>query len=379
MRILHLSDLHIGKRLKEYSMLEDQKYILSQILEICDNEKIECVVIAGDVYDKTVPPAEAVMVFDNFIYSVTERKIPVVMISGNHDSAERIAFGGRIMSAGGVYISPVYSGKIEPVVLEDKYGEVNFYLLPFVRPTTVRQYHSDRRIESFTDAMEAVVDNIEIDSTKRNIMVTHQFVTGSQLSQSEEFFIGGTENIDGGIFEKFDYVALGHIHRPQFAGSKKIRYCGSQLKYHFDEVNQEKTYTIADIDEKGNVEITEIPVEPIRQVKAYKGSYEKLTDKSFYGNINTEDYIYITLTDEEDIPDGARKLKKIYPNLLQLFYDNSRTRTTTVIRSDVRNEKLPPTEIFSEFYESRRNHKMTDEQRKFIEQLIKSVWEEEIL
>lgn len=379
MRILHLSDLHIGKRLKEYSMLEDQKHILAQILEICGDEKIECVVIAGDVYDKTVPPAEAVQVFDDFIYSITEKKIPVVMISGNHDSAERIAFGGRIMSAGGVYISPVYSGKIKPVVLNDKYGEVNFYLLPFVRPANVRQYHSDRKIESFTDAMGAVIDNIEIDTTKRNIMVTHQFVTGSQLSQSEEFFIGGTENIDGGIFEKFDYVALGHIHRPQFAGSKKIRYCGSQLKYHFDEVNQEKTYTIADIDENGDVKIKEIPVEPLRQVKAYKGSYEKLTDKSFYSNINTEDYVYITLTDEEDIPDGARKLKKIYPNLLQLFYDNSRTRTTNVIHSDVRNEKLPPTEIFSEFYESRRSHKMTDEQRKFMEQLIKSVWEEEIL
>jgi exonuclease SbcD len=378
MRILHLSDLHIGKRLKEYSMLEDQKYILSQILEICDNEKIECVVIAGDVYDKTVPPAEAVLVFDNFIYSVTERKIPVVMISGNHDSAERIAFGGRIMSAGGVYISPVYSGKIEPVVLEDEYGEVNFYLLPFVRPTTVRQYHSDRKIESFTDAMEAVVDNIEIDSTKRNIMVTHQFVTGSQLSQSEEFFIGGTENIDGGIFEKFDYVALGHIHRPQFAGSKKIRYCGSQLKYHFDEVNQEKTYTIADIDEKGNVEITEIPVEPIRQVKAYKGSYEKLTDKSFYSNINTEDYIYITLTDEEDIPDAMNKLRVIYPNLMKLDYDNTRTRSVGHVEAETRIQTLSPLELFSQFYETQNGQPLSAEQEQIAQQLISQIWEENL-
>lgn len=379
MRIFHLSDLHIGKRLKEYSMLNEQKYILDEILEICVNEKIDCIVIAGDIYDKTIPPAEAVQVFDDFLYMLSKKKIPVLIISGNHDSPERISFGGRVMAAGGVHIAPVYNGTIEPVVLSDEYGDVNFYLLPFVKPANVRQIYPDKKIDSYTDAITAIIENIPIDTSKRNILVTHHFVTGSRLSNSEEFFIGGTENIDCGIFETFDYIALGHIHRPQYVGSEKIRYCGSQLKYHFDEVNQEKTYTIAELKCKGTLEITELPVHPNRQVISYKGTYEKLTDSSFYSNINTDNYIYITLTDEADIPDAARKLKKIYPNMLQLFYDNSRTRTTSVIRSDIRNEKLPPIDIFSEFYEYRCSHKMTAEQQEFMEDLIKTVWEEEIL
>ncbi|MBR5513475.1 MAG: exonuclease SbcCD subunit D [Ruminococcus sp.] len=379
MKIFHLSDLHIGKKLKEYSMLENQKYVLSQVYEICDGEEIDCVVIAGDIYDKTVPPAEAVQVFDDFLYKLTQKNIPVLIISGNHDSAERISFGGRVMSAGGVYIAPVYNGKIQLVILSDEHGEVNFYLLPFIKPSNVRGFYPDRKIESFTEALEAVIGDIEIDDAKRNILVTHQFVTGSQLSKSEEFFVGGTENVDCGILDTFDYVALGHIHRPQFVGSSKIRYCGSQLKYHIDEVNQEKSFTIADIDENGNVSIKEIPIKPLRDVKSYKGTYEQLTDKNFYSNINTEDYIYITLTDEADIPDGARKLKKVYPNLLQLFYDNSRTRKNNVILSDVRNEKMPPIDIFSEFFELKCNRKMTDEQKEFMDSLIKSVWEEEIL
>lgn len=379
MKIFHLSDLHIGKRLKEYSMLEDQKYILEDILSICDRDKIDCMVIAGDIYDKTVPPAEAVQIFDDFLYRVSMKKMPVLVISGNHDSPERISFGGRVMAAGGVYIAPVYNGRIEPVVLSDEFGEVNFYLLPFVKPANVRQYYPDRKIESYTDAISAIIGNISLDKSKRNVLVTHQFVTGSQLSKSEEFFIGGTENVDGGLFEDFDYVALGHIHRPQYIGSKKIRYCGSQLKYHFDETEQEKTYTVAELREKDVLEITEYPVIPRRQIKAYKGFYDKLTDKSFYDNVNTEDYIYITLTDEADIPDAARKLKNIYPNMLQLFYDNSRTRTKNIVHSEVRNEKLPPIDIFSEFFELRCSRKMTDEQQKYMESLIKSVWEEEIL
>ncbi len=379
MKIFHLSDLHIGKRLKEHSMLEDQQYILTQICNICDNEKVDCVVIAGDIYDKTIPPAEAVQVFDDFLYKLKESRLPVFIISGNHDSAERVSFGGRVMSAGGVYIAPVYNGRIEPVILKDKHGEVNFYLLPFVKPVNVKQFYPDRNIESFTDAISAVIDDIDIDSTKRNILVTHQFVTGSQLSQSEEFFVGGAENVDRGIFNDFNYVALGHIHRPQSVGNKKIRYCGSQLKYHLNEVNQKKTFTIADIDENGDVEINEIPVKPLHDLKEYRGTFEKITDKNFYSNINAEDYIYITLTDESDIPDAVGKLKKIYPNLLQLFYDNSRTRKSDNIYPAAKGDKLPPIDIFTEFFEMQCNRKMSDEQREFMESLIKSVWEEEIL
>lgn len=378
MKLLHLSDLHIGKKLKEYSMLDEQKYILSRICDICDEKDIECVVIAGDVYDKSVPPTEAVQAFDEFIYRLYAKKIPVLIISGNHDSPERLSFGGRVMTAGGIHIVPAYNGEVNTVTLNDKFGEVIFHLLPFVKPVNVRRFFSDKNIESCNDAVAAILGDIRLDESKRNVLVAHQFVTGSQLSQSEELYIGGEENIDGRLFSAFDYAALGHIHRPQYVGDKKIRYCGSLLKYHIEEANREKTITIAEIGEKGDLKIEELPVTPLHDVRSYKGSFEKLTDKTFYANVNTDDYVYITLTDEADVPDAARKLKKIYPNLLQLLYDNSRTAAAGTIKMTAVPEKQPPISIFSDFFEMQCLHKMSDEQNEVMQSLIKSVWEEEI-
>ena len=378
MKILHLSDLHIGKRLYEYSMLEQQKYILDDIIKITESENIDCVVIAGDVYDKSVPSTDSVQLFDRFVCSLNMKKIPVLIISGNHDSPERLSFGSGIMASAGVHIAPVYSGKVKSVVLSDEHGEINFYMLPFVKPAQVRRYFPDREIMTYTDAVKAILDSIEIDTEKRNVLVTHQFVTGSCLSQSEEFAVGGTENIDGSLFEAFDYVALGHIHRPQTMYGGKIRYCGSQLKYHADEVSQEKTYTITEIKEKGTLEIRELPVCPEKKVVAYKGKYDEISDSTFYKNINTDDYIFITLTDEEDIVDAMRKLKKIYPNLLRIFYDNSRTRSVSAVRSETISSKLLPKDIFSAFYETQCSHEMTEEQQEFMKNMIKSVWEEDL-
>lgn len=379
MKILHLSDLHLGKKVNEFSMLSDQRYILNQILSIADNENPDCVIIAGDIYDKSVPPAEAVQVFDGFLFSLSERKLPVLIISGNHDSSERVSFGGRLMKPSNIYISPVFSGKTEPVELHDRYGKVNFYMIPFIKPADVRNVFPDKPAADYTEAMKTVIENMDINPECRNILVTHQFITGASFGEQEELSVGGTDNIDAGIFDVFDYVALGHIHRPQNVGSKKIRYCGSPLKYSGREANQRKSVTIVEAAEKGSLDVREIPLVPERDMKIYKGKYKEITSPDFYGSINTEDYVFITLTDEEDIPDAAGKLRKIYPYMMQLTYDNSRTRSISVIKSDIRNEKLPPVQLFEEFYELQCGRKMSGEQYEFAENLIKEIWEEEIL
>lgn len=379
MKILHLSDLHLGKKVNEFPMLDDQRYILNQILSIADNENPDCVIIAGDIYDKSVPPAEAVQVFDGFLFSLSERKLPVLIISGNHDSSERISFGGRLMKSSNIYISPVFSRKIEPVELHDRYGKVNFYMIPFIKPADVRNVFPDKPAADYTEAMKTVIENMDINPECRNILVTHQFITGASFGEPEELSVGGTDNIDAGVFDVFDYVALGHIHRPQNVGSKKIRYCGSPLKYSGREANQRKSVTIVEAEEKGSLDVREIPLVPEHDMKIYKGKYKEITNPDFYGNINTEDYVFITLTDEEDIPDAAGKLRKIYPYMMQLTYDNSRTRSISVIKSDIRNEKLPPMQLFEEFYELQCGRKMSGEQYEFAENLIKEIWEEEIL
>lgn len=378
MRIIHLSDLHLGKRVNEFSMLEEQEYILNQILEIIDNEKPQAVIIAGDVYDKSVPSAEAVRLFDDFLCSLSMRGLQVFVISGNHDSAERIAFGGRIMSSSGIHMSPVYNGKTEPVELRDEFGSLNVYMLPFIKPLHIKRLHSDVEIESYNDALRIAVEEMNVDPECRNILVTHQFVTGASLSRSEEFYVGGMENVDASVFEAFDYVALGHIHRPQNIGDGRIRYCGTLLKYSFSEINQEKSVTIAEIGAKGELTVRTLPVVPQRDMREYKGTFAQVTDKAFYSNINTDDYIFITLTDEEDIPDAVRKLRKIYPRMMKLSYDNSRTRSRTEIKTDLSVEDIPPEQLFARFYEQQNNHSMSEEQLRFVSELIKEVWEEEL-
>lgn len=376
MKLIHLSDLHLGKRVNEFSMLEDQEYILTKIINIIDEQKPDSVIIAGDVYDKSVPSAEAVELFDDFLVRLSKRDLKVFVISGNHDSAERIAFGGRLMDKSGIYMSPVYNGKVEPITLTDNFGELNIYMLPFVKPANIRRFYPDSEIESYTDAIKVAIDDMHIDTSKRNILITHQFVTGAVRTESEDVSVGGTDNVDASVFADFDYVALGHIHRSQKCGGEYIRYSGTPLKYSFSEANDKKTVTVVDIKNKDDISLEFIPLIPKRDMVEIRGTYEELTLKSFWENTRyTEDYTHITLTDEEDIPDVLTKLRVIYKNIMKLDYDNKRTRSMNEINGAVNVKEKSPFEHISEFYELQNGQPLSEEQASFVTDIIEQIWE----
>ena len=377
MKIIHLADLHIGKRVNEFSMIDDQKYILNQILEIIDKEKPDAVIIAGDVYDKQVPSIEAVELLDSFISDISKRKTTTFIISGNHDSAERLAFGSSLMAMGKIYISPVYNGKISKYTLKNDFGSANFYLLPFVKPNHVKRFFPDEKIESYTDAIRVVVDNLKLDTSEINILIAHQFVTGASRTESEEISVGGLDNVDASVFDDFDYVALGHIHRPQKIGTERIRYCGTPLKYSFSEVNDTKSVSIIEINSKDDFNLRTIPLVPKRDMRKIRGTYEELITKTSYENTNTDDYIHVTLTDEFNVADAIQKLRVIYKNIMKLEYDNIRTRESRKINLDnMVIENKSPLEIFSEFYKLQNNQEMNDEQKEIIKKIMEEVWEE---
>lgn len=377
MKLFHLSDLHLGKRVNEYSMLLDQKYILQKILQLTDEEKPDALLIAGDVYDKTVPPAEAVQLLDDFLYQLTARKIRVLIISGNHDSPERIAFGGRLMEQSGVHVSPLYEGHIDPITLTDEYGPVNIYMLPFIKPAHVRRCFPEAEVDSYTAALQITIDAMNIDPAQRNVLMTHQFVTGASRSDSEEISVGGTDNVDASVFAPFDYVALGHIHGPQYVGTNSIRYCGTPLKYSFSEAGHVKSVTVVELGDA--VSIRTLPLPPLHDLREIRGTYLELTDKRNYEGTATDDYLHITLTDEEDIPEAINKLRVIYPNLMKLDYDNTRTRTGGHIEAADQVQSLSPLELFSQFYEIQNGQPLSDEQQKIASALIEQIWEEDHL
>ena len=377
MKLIHLSDLHIGKRVNEVSMLEDQEYILTQILEILDAEQPDAILISGDVYDKSIPPAEAVTVFDKFLCQLAQRKLEVFIISGNHDSAERLAFGGRLMESTGIHLSPVYNGNIAPITLQDAYGDVHFWLLPFLKPAHVKRFYPDAGIESFTDACRVAVEAMTLDTSARNVLLAHQFVTGSATCDSEEISVGGTDNVDAEVFADFDYVALGHIHGPQNISSEKIRYCGTPLKYSFSESTHIKSITVVELREKGSFDLRTIPLTPLHDMREIRGSYDEVTAKSFWENTAVEDYLHITLTDEEDVPEAMARLRVIYPNLMKLSYDNARTRSNSVIDGAVDVRRKSPLQLFGELYEQQNNQPMSQIQSDFLRELIESIWEGE--
>lgn len=378
MKFLHLSDLHIGKRLKEFSLLEDQTYILQRILDIVDDECPNAVLIAGDVYDKSVPSGEAVGVFDEFLCRLVSRGVKTFIVSGNHDSSERLAFGGRIMEKGGVYLSPVYDGNVSPVVLEDEQGEVCLYLLPFIKPVHVRSAFPEETIDSYTGALEVAIREMHLDESKRNVLVAHQFVTGASRTDSEEVSVGGTDNVDARVFAPFDYVALGHIHRAQNCGDPRVRYCGTPLKYSFSEAKDEKSVTVVELGAKGDLTVREVPLKPLREMRELKGTYDELTRLSFYENTTYDkDYVRVILTDENDILDAMGKLRVIYKNLMGLEYDNTRTRTSAEDLTAREVENKSPIELFAEFYAQQNGNPMCEEQTSFVRSLIEEIWEGE--
>lgn len=377
MKFLHISDLHIGKRVNEFSMIEDQKYILTQILHETEQEKPDGILISGDVYDRTIPTAEAVQVFDAFLTRLSEQKVPVFIISGNHDSAERLAFGSSLMGKSGIYFSKVYDGTVEKIPMQDAYGTVWIYLLPFLRPSTVRHALPERaeEVQSAADAVRIALEQTKIDDEERNVLLVHQFVTGAKRCDAEELQVGDVDQIPAELFASFDYAALGHIHSPQKVGRETVRYCGAPLKYSFSEAGQEKSITVVELKEKGSVELRTIPLKPLHDLRKIRGTYLEVTAKSFYENSDCEDYLQVTLTDEEDVPDGMAKLRTIYPNLMRLEYDNKRTRSNTEVRAAERVEEKSELELFQEFYELQNNQPMTEVQEQFVEELLRGMKE----
>lgn len=377
MKLIHISDLHIGKRVHEVSMIGEQTHILTQILDIIHAEQPDAVLICGDVYDKSVPSGEAVTLLDDFLWRLTQLEQQVFIISGNHDSAERLAFGGRLMAGKGIHLSPVYDGRVTPITLQDTHGPVHFWMLPFLKPAHGKRFYPEEPMETYTDACRVAVEKMGIDPMARNVLLTHQFVTGSATCDSEEISVGGADNVDGAVFADFDYVALGHIHGPQNVGSPRIRYCGTPLKYSFSETHHEKSVTVAELGEKGSLSIRTVPLIPRHDLRQIRGTYEEITARSYYENTAVEDYLQITLTDEEDVPEAVARLRVIYPNLLQLRYDNTRTRTENIMEGAVDVQKKSPLQLFGELYQQQNGKTMSDTQTAYLRELIASIWEEE--
>ena len=332
--------------------------------------------IAGDIYDKSIPSTEAVELFDDFVFNLSKLKAQIFIISGNHDSPERLAFGSRLMDKTGVHMSPVYDGDIKPYTMKDKYGEINIFMLPFIKPIQVKRFFPDEGINSYTDGVNVAIKHMKIDTSQMNILIAHQFVTGAKRSESEELSVGGLDNVDSSVFADFDYVALGHIHSPQKVSSDKIYYSGTPLKYSFSESSDIKSVAVVEVKDKNDVTIKTIPLTPLHDMIELKGIYEDLMRKSFYENTSYQsDYVRITLTDEEDILNALGNLRVVYHNLMELRYDNKRTKSSSDINGATNVENKSPFDLFSELYELQNGSKMTEQQSEFIQNLINDIWE----
>lgn len=379
---MHLADLHLGKRVNGFSMMEDQEYILNRILEIMEEEQPDGLLIAGDVYDKTIPPAEAVRRMDDFLTAVAAKHVPVFLISGNHDSAERVAFGHQLMQGSGIWISPVYDGTIRHHTLEDRWGEVNIYLIPFLRPSVVRSFFPDVEIEDYTDALRTIIEDLQVDTSRRNVVLAHQFVTAAgalpETCDSEQLSVGGLDRVDGSVFSPFDYTALGHLHGPQRVGSETIRYAGSPLKYSFSELHQKKSVTVAELRAKGETEIRQIPLQPRREMIELRGTFEEILAEARQKGEPQTDYYHMILTDETDVVDALSRLREYYPNIMLLDYDNRRTRSQKEVEQLDRVEERTPGELFAALYEQQNGQEMDSDRKEYLDGLIREIWEEQV-
>lgn len=377
MKFAHISDLHLGKKVHQFSMIEEQKYILEEIAEIVFREAVDGILIAGDVYDKIYPSAEAVALFDSFLVKMAEKEIKVFVISGNHDSPQRIAFLGKLTKKAGVYLSPVYQGEVEKIVLQDAYGTVNVYLLPFIKPIHVRHFFPEETITNYTESMQVVIKHMNLEPEERNILLAHQFVTGARRSDSEEISVGGLDNVDGKVFEDFDYVALGHIHKPQKMGKEQIRYCGTPLKYSFSESSDKKSLTILDLKEKGNMEYKEIPLVPMHDMVKIRGKFADVMKPGNFPGLDTGSFLHVTLLDEQDVAEAFARLSSVYPNLMRMEYDNLRTREKKQLAIPEPEKKSGPVEMFSLLYETMNNQPLTNQQKDYLTKKIEGIWKGE--
>lgn len=383
MRFIHLSDLHIGKRVNGFPMLEDQRYILEQILERTKESAADAVIIAGDIYDKPVPSAEAVDLFDDFLVGLTKLGVMVFLISGNHDSAERISYAGRLLRESQVYISPRFDGTIHPISVSDDYGIVNVYLIPYIHPSLVRNAWPEEKIGSYDDAMRVLLEKSGADPNARNLAVIHQFVTAGGQSpeetDSEEKHVGGLDNVDASAFDAFDYVALGHLHGPQRIGRDTIRYAGSPLKYSFSEEKQNKSITLAELKEKGKVTYDLLPLEAKRDLRTVRGTFEEVTSPEFTARRKGDDYYRVILTDENDVPNALSRLRRrFYENLMILEYDNARTSSDVRIEAEEGEEEKEPIEVLGDLYQMQNGREMSLLQKETAEKLIRRIWGEDI-
>ena len=373
MRFIHLSDLHIGKRVNGFPMLEDQRYILEQILERTKESAADAVIIAGDIYDKPVPSAEAVDLFDDFLVGLTKLGVMVFLISGNHDSAERISYAGRLLRESQVYISPRFDGILHPVRIADDYGTVNVYLIPYIHPSLVRNAWPEEKIGSYDDAMRVLLEKSGVDPSARNLAVVHQFVTAGGQSpeetDSEEKHVGGLDNVDASAFDAFDYVALGHLHGPQRIGRDTIRYAGSPLKYSFSEVNQKKSVTVVEMGEKGNVVVHTVPLNAPHDMRLVEGFLDEVMALPY-----SEDYVWVTLRDELPPPDARVTVSTVFPNMMKFSILNSKTKTDEDILAKEQMENKTIEELFSDFYRLQNNDQPpTSQHMRILRTLLKKL------
>ena len=375
MKLVHLADLHLGKKVNEFSMIDDQEYILKEIINIIDDEKTDGVLVAGDVFDRPIPSEEAIKLWDDFLNAMAKRNIQVFAISGNHDSAVRFAEHTSLMDSTGIHLSPEYNGKTKKYQIEKQGVKVNIYLLPFIKPIHVRHYFPDEDINNYTDACRVAIENMQVNKEELNILIAHQFVTGATRCDSEEISVGGLDNVDVTVFEDFDYVALGHIHGKQTIGRDTIRYSGTPLKYSFSEKNHVKSVTVIEIDSKKDISVREVNLTPRRDMAEIRGKCSDLIQGISNENVDANDYLQVILTDENDVPNAMSDLRRVYPNIMKLSYDNTRTREDRSLELNRDVEKKSPIDLFKEFYENQNNQSLTDEQREFMEELIEEIWE----
>ncbi len=355
MKLLHLGDLHLGKSLGDFDLIRDQEFILDQILEIIDKESVDAVLIAGDVYDKAIPSEAATRLLDSFLSRLSSKKVKTFMISGNHDSDDRLNYGSTLFESNQIYISAIYDGRLNKYELSDGETKVNVYLLPFVKASQVKHYFPDSEIESYEDAVRVILDDADIDTKECNILVAHQFVAGKgedpALGGSESAgtqSVGLVEKIGFNRFSDFDYVALGHIHSPQRVGRDEVRYSGSPLKYSLSEVNNEKSVPVITVSGTKEVDIKLVQLKPMRDMRHIKGKMEDLLNKA---NVKSpEDFIYATLTDEEIINDAMGIFQQTYPNTVKIDYDNSHTREIEQVDISKIAQNRSFSELIGDFY-----------------------------
>ena len=371
MRFLHIADLHLGKQMNDLSLLPDQQYILDQIVSIAQNEQADAVLIAGDVYQRSSPQAEAMALFDSFVSRLVSLGKQVFVISGNHDSALRVSYFASLIKSSGVYVTEAFDGTLQSVPLQDRDGEIVVWMLPFLRPSQVKRKLPEEKITTYQDAVEAVLRQTPVDPKKRNILLCHQFITGCETSDSEERAVGGLDNIDAAVFDAFDYVALGHIHKPQKVLRDTLRYAGSPLKYSFFEASHKKSVAIVDVLEKGNIAVRTAPLYPLHDVRLIEGKMDDLMRMPY-----SEDYVWVTVHDELPPPDARVTLSVNFPNMMKFSIVNSRTKYDVDVLATQGMERKSVYELFSDFYRLQNNDQVPGEAHQRVLQKVLKELEE---